>query len=102
MTALNSCQAYGSSATMHTSCIYKPEVETSGFRRPKVWHFDVIKYKSVRFCCMGTFACIQYRYIALKNGTSVVLSQLAFNISYKTHFNEGLMKAKVDSKKEYS
>lgn len=42
---------------------------------------------------MGTFACIQYRYIALKNGTSVVLSQLAFNISYKTHFNEGLMKA---------
>lgn len=51
---------------------------------------------------MGTFACIQYRYIALENGTSVVLSQLAFNISYKTHFNKGLMKAKVDSKEEYS
>lgn len=51
---------------------------------------------------MGTFACIQYCYIALENGTNVVLSQLAFNISYKTHFNEGLMKAKVDSKKEYS
>lgn len=50
---------------------------------------------------MRTFACIQYCFIALENGTSVVLSKLTFNISYEMHFNKGLMTTKVDSKDEY-